>query len=97
MTRARFPQRPVTNRQLDEAVAGALGMGLAPEQPGGLDPAERFRLVQRLIALVQAPYAMTTAESRARIREVADRLEGRLRNETRPVAAGRACGIHNPK
>ncbi|MGH8190120.1 MAG: hypothetical protein ACREP2_01580 [Rhodanobacteraceae bacterium] len=76
--RRRFPpQRPVTARQLDEAVAGALGMGLAPEQPGGLDPAERFRLALRLIAEVQAPYAMTTPESRARIRALADRLEGK--------------------
>lgn len=52
-------------------------MGLEPEKPGGLDPAERFRLVRELIGLVQAPYAMTTAESRARIRAVADRLEGK--------------------
>lgn len=52
-------------------------MGLEPEKPGGLDPAERFQLVQKLIGLVQAPYAMTTPESRARIRAVADRLEGK--------------------
>lgn len=68
----------VSSRVLDEAVAGALGMGLAPEKPGGLDPAERFRLVQQLIAEVQAPYAMTTPESRRRIRAVADRLEGKV-------------------
>ncbi len=64
-------------RVLDEAVAGALGMGLEPEKPGGLDPAERFRLVRDMIALVQAPYAMTTPESRRRIRAIADKLEGR--------------------
>lgn len=64
-------------RVLDEAVAGALGMGLEPEKPGGLDPAERFRLVRDMIALVQAPYAMTTPESRRRIRAIADRLEGK--------------------
>jgi hypothetical protein len=64
-------------RVLDEAVAGALGMGLEPERPGGLDPAERFRLVRDMIALVQAPYAMTTPESRRRIRAIADRLEGK--------------------
>lgn len=64
-------------RVLDEAVAGALGMGLQPEKPGGLDPAERFRLVRDMIALVQAPYAMTTPESRRRIRAIADRLEGK--------------------
>ena len=64
-------------RALDEAVAGALGMGLEPEKPGGLDPAERFRLVRDMIALVQAPYAMTTPESRRRIRAIADKLEGR--------------------
>lgn len=64
-------------RVLDEAVAGALGMGLEPEKPGGLDPAERFRLVRDMIALVQAPYAMTTPESRRRIREIADKLEGK--------------------
>lgn len=68
---------PVPARVLDEAVAGALGMGLEPEKPGGLDPAERFRLVRELIALVQAPYAMTAPESRARIRAVADCLEGK--------------------
>ena len=67
----------IPSRVLDEAVAGALGMGLEPEKPGGLDPAERFRLVRDLIGLVQAPYAMTTPESRARIRAVADRLEGK--------------------
>jgi hypothetical protein len=64
-------------RVLDEAVAGALGMGLEPEKPGGLDPAQRFRLVRELITLVQAPYAMTTPESRRRIRDVADKLEGK--------------------
>jgi hypothetical protein len=64
-------------RVLDEAVAGALGMGLEPEKPGGLDPAQRFRLMRELIALVQAPYAMTTPESRRRIRDVADKLEGK--------------------
>lgn len=64
-------------RTLDEAVAGALGMGLAPENPGTLDPAERFRLVQQMIAEVQAPWAMTSPESRARIRALADRLEGK--------------------
>lgn len=67
----------VPSRVLDEAVAGALGMGLEPEKPGCLDPAERFRLVLEMIALVQVPYAMTTPESRARIRAVADRLEGK--------------------
>lgn len=67
----------ISGRVLDEAVAGALGMGLEPEKPGGLDPAERFRLVRDMIALVQAPYAMTTPESRRRIRAIADRLEGK--------------------
>lgn len=62
---------------LDEAVAGALGMGFEPEKPGGLDPAERFRLVRELIALIQGPWAMTTPESRAQIRALADRLEGK--------------------
>jgi hypothetical protein len=64
-------------RVLDEAVAGALGMGLEPEKPGGLDPAQRFRLVRELISLVQAPDAMTTPVSRRRIRDVADKLEGK--------------------
>lgn len=43
-------------------------------EPEGRD---RERLVLELIALVQAPYAMTTPESRADIRAVAGRLEGK--------------------
>lgn len=74
----KLPHRSVSARVLREAVAGALGQSLEPEHAGCLDPAERFRLVQRLIAEVQAPYAMTTIESRARIRALADRLEGKV-------------------
>lgn len=47
---------------------------------GAAEPegAAREALVLEMIALVQAPYAMTTPESRQRIREVADKLEGKL-------------------
>ena len=76
--RSRFPHRSVSARVLDEAVAGALGQTLEPEDaPQALDPAERFRLVQQLIREIQGPWATTTPESRASIRALADRLEGK--------------------
>lgn len=42
------------------------------------DPVLRDReaLVRELIWLIQAPWAMTTVESRRQIREIADKLEG---------------------
>jgi hypothetical protein len=76
--RGRYQHRSVPGRVLDEAVAGALGRTLEPEDaPSVLEPAERFRRVQALLKEIQAPWAMTSIESRKRIRALADRLEGR--------------------